>query len=149
MIKQKFKLKTLGLVCASALALSAFTASAQAQDASENTVDEQYIWDLTEFYATKEDWEKELERLRGEVEKRIAKYPGVYKSERGAGLMLGIVAGPPNGEIVAKAVEHGLLTVPAGDNVVRLIPPLTIGMAEVDEAIAILDKTASELASAH
>lgn len=75
MIKQKFKLKTLGLVCASALALSAFTASAQAQDASENTVDEQYIWDLTEFYATKEDWEKELERLRGEVEK-VKEYDG-------------------------------------------------------------------------
>ena len=86
--------------------------------------------------------------LRAEVEKLIAKHPNVFKSVRGAGLMLGIVAGPPNGEIVTKAVEHGMLTVPAGDNVVRLIPPLTIGKAEVDEAISILDKTASEMASA-
>ena len=86
--------------------------------------------------------------LRSEVEKLIAKYPGVYKSVRGAGLMLGIVAGPPNGEIVGKAVAHGMLTVPAGDNVVRLIPPLTIGKAEADEAVAILDKVASEMASA-
>ncbi len=86
--------------------------------------------------------------LRGEVEKLIAKYPDVYKSVRGAGLMLGIVAGPPNGEIVGKAVAHGMLTVPAGDNVVRLIPPLTIGKAEADEAVAILDKVASEMASA-
>lgn len=86
--------------------------------------------------------------LRGEVEKLIAKYPDIYKSVRGAGLMLGIVAGPPNGEIVGKAVAHGMLTVPAGDNVVRLIPPLTIGKAEADEAIAILDKVASEMASA-
>ena len=86
--------------------------------------------------------------LRGEVEKLIAKHPGVYKSVRGAGLMLGIVAGPPNGEIVGKAVAHGMLTVPAGDNVVRLIPPLTIGKAEADEAVAILDKVASEMASA-
>jgi acetylornithine/N-succinyldiaminopimelate aminotransferase len=86
--------------------------------------------------------------LRGEVEKLVAKYPDIYKSVRGAGLMLGIVAGPPNGEIVGKAVAHGMLTVPAGDNVVRLIPPLTIGKAEADEAIAILDKVASEMASA-
>ena len=86
--------------------------------------------------------------LRGEVEKLIAKHPGVYKSVRGAGLMLGIVAGPPNGEIVGKAVAHGMLTVPAGDNVVRLIPPLTIGKAEADEAVAILDKVASEMAPA-
>ena len=86
--------------------------------------------------------------LRSEVEKLIAKHPGVYKSVRGAGLMLGIVAGPPNGEIVGKAVAHGMLTVPAGDNVVRLIPPLTIGKAEADEAVAILDKVASEMAPA-
>ncbi len=86
--------------------------------------------------------------LRGEVEKLIAKYPDVFKSVRGAGLMLGIVAGPLNGQIVAKATANGLLTVPAGENVVRLIPPLTIGGAEVDEAVAILDKTAAEMASA-
>lgn len=86
--------------------------------------------------------------LRAELEKLVAKHPKVYQSVRGAGLMLGVVAGPPNGEIVGKAVEHGMLTVPAGDNVVRLIPPLTIGNAEVDEAIAILDKVASEMASA-
>ena len=41
-----------------------------------------------------------------------------------------------------------MLTVPAGDNVVRLIPPLTIGNTEVDEAIAILDKTAASMAPA-
>lgn len=86
--------------------------------------------------------------LRGEVEKLVKKHPDIFRSVRGAGLMLGIVAGPPNGEVVAKAMEHGLLTVPAGDNVLRLIPPLIIGRAEADEAIAILDKTASEMTAA-
>ncbi len=86
--------------------------------------------------------------LRAECDKLIAKYPNVFSSVRGAGLMLGLVAVPPNGDVVAAATENGMLTVPAGDNVVRLIPPLTIGNTEVDEAIAILDKTAASMAPA-
>ena len=77
----------------------------------------------------------------------VAKHPKIFKSIRGAGLMLGFVAIPPNGTIVAEATKNGLLTIPAGDNVVRLLPPLTIGRAEVDEAIAILDKTATAMAA--
>jgi acetylornithine/N-succinyldiaminopimelate aminotransferase len=86
--------------------------------------------------------------LRKQSEGLVAKHPNVFKSIRGTGLMLGFVAGPPNGEIVAAATKNGLLTVPAGDNVVRLLPPLTIGRAEVDEAIAVLDKTAAAMATA-
>jgi acetylornithine/N-succinyldiaminopimelate aminotransferase len=84
--------------------------------------------------------------LRQEAEKLVAKHPNVFKGVRGAGLLQGLVAIPPNGEIVGAAAENGLLTVPAGDNVVRLIPPLTVSEAEIDEAIAILDKTASAMA---
>ncbi len=53
---------------ASAFVLAAITGHAQAQEAPENGVDERYVWDLTDFYATKADWEAELERLRGEVD---------------------------------------------------------------------------------
>jgi acetylornithine/N-succinyldiaminopimelate aminotransferase len=84
--------------------------------------------------------------LRQEADKLVAKHPNVFKGVRGAGLLQGLVAIPPNGEIVGAAAENGLLTVPAGDNVVRLIPPLTVSEAEIDEAIAILDKTASAMA---
>ena len=49
--------------------------------------------------------------------------------------MLGIKCRVPNGEVVAAARAEGLLLVPAGDNVVRLLPPLIIGEAEVDEAV--------------
>jgi acetylornithine/N-succinyldiaminopimelate aminotransferase len=86
--------------------------------------------------------------MRSKAEGLCAKYPTIFSGVRGAGLMLGMVAVPPNGEIVGAATANGLLTVPAGDNVVRLIPPLTITNAEIDEAIAILDKTASAIASA-
>ena len=65
---KRVRLKTLGLLCASSVAFAAFCAPANAVKNSAKAVDEQYIWDLTDFYATKKDWEVEIERLRGEVD---------------------------------------------------------------------------------
>jgi len=59
--------------------------------------------------------------------------------------MLGLVCKPPNTEVGARLLANGLLTVAAGDNVLRLLPPLIIGAAEIDEAVAILDRTAGEM----
>ncbi|MBP5858199.1 aspartate aminotransferase family protein [Marivibrio halodurans] len=76
-------------------------------------------------------------------------HPGVFRSVRGAGLMLGLVcegeSGTVNAEVVSKLREHGLLTVGAGDNVVRLLPPLIIEDAHVDEALSILETVAGEI----
>jgi acetylornithine/N-succinyldiaminopimelate aminotransferase len=71
-----------------------------------------------------------------------ARYPGVFVEARGAGLICGLKCAVPNGEVQAAAMAEGLLTVAAGDNVLRLIPPLIIGTAECDEALALLDRTA-------
>lgn len=68
MITRNFKLKATALICSSALVLASAMTPVHAQDAQEKKVDEQYIWDLTEFFATKDDWEKEVTRLRGEVD---------------------------------------------------------------------------------
>jgi oligoendopeptidase F len=67
MIKSRFKLKASALLCSSALAVSALIAPVQAQE-NATTVDGQYIWDLTDFYATDDSWSAELERLRGQVD---------------------------------------------------------------------------------
>ena len=69
----------------------------------------------------------------------VARHPGVFAEVRGAGLMLGLRCVPPNGEIIAELRDRGLLTVPAADNVVRVLPPLIITEAEVDEALSILE----------
>jgi acetylornithine/N-succinyldiaminopimelate aminotransferase len=53
---------------------------------------------------------------------------------------------PTNVDVVAKLCELGLLTVPAGDNVVRLLPPLNITKTHVDEALAAIDAAAAALA---
>jgi len=47
--------------------------------------------------------------------------------------------------VVVKAMSNGLLVVPAGDNVVRLIPPMTITEEQVAEAMEIMDTTCAQL----
>ncbi len=85
--------------------------------------------------------------LRERLEELVAKHPALFADVRGQGLMLGLKCIPEgaNGDLVKAALAGGLLTVPAGDNVVRLVPPLIIDEGNVDEAIGILDAAAGEL----
>ncbi len=81
--------------------------------------------------------------LREALEELVSRHGAVFDAVRGAGLMLGLVACPSNLELVARLREEGLLTVPADENVVRLLPPLIIEESHVDEAVAILDRVAA------
>jgi acetylornithine/N-succinyldiaminopimelate aminotransferase len=72
------------------------------------------------------------------------RHPKVIDTVRGTGLMWGLKCAVPNGDLYKRLVENGLLTVLAGDNVVRILPPLVITQAHVDEAIALLDKSCRE-----
>jgi acetylornithine/N-succinyldiaminopimelate aminotransferase len=67
-------------------------------------------------------------------------YPQVLEEVRGQGLMIGLkcINEGQNAAISAKLTELGMLTVLAGDNVLRLVPPLTIEESHVDEAMAFL-----------
>lgn len=76
------------------------------------------------------------------LEALCARYPSVFTEVRGAGLICGLKCAVPNTEVQNAAIAEGLLTVAAGDNVLRLVPPLIIGQAECDEALALLDRTA-------
>ena len=87
-------------------------------------------------------------RLWSQLEKLIATHPSKLLEIRGKGLMIGLKCkggGGEAGELVKKANSMGLLCVPAGDNVLRLIPPLVILNEHVDEAVSILDKALSKL----
>ena len=64
------------------------------------------------------------------------RYPDVIEDIRGDGLLIGLKTVVPNGELVASLREQGMLTAPAGDNVVRLLPPLTVTADEVREGMA-------------
>ena len=74
-------------------------------------------------------------------------YPGVVETVRGVGFMWGMKCVVPNSEMVGKLFEHGLLSVPAADNIVRLLPPLTATDEHLREAIGIVDACCAEFAA--
>ncbi len=65
----------------------------------------------------------------------VAEYPSVLTEVRGAGLILGLKGVVPNTELQDAFTAEGLLTVAAGDNVVRLVPPLVLTDADCDAAV--------------
>jgi acetylornithine/N-succinyldiaminopimelate aminotransferase len=76
------------------------------------------------------------------LEALAKRYPSVFTDVRGSGLIVGLKCALPNGEVQAAAVAEGLLTVAAGDNVLRLVPPLIVRQAECDAALAMLERAA-------
>jgi acetylornithine/N-succinyldiaminopimelate aminotransferase len=87
--------------------------------------------------------QRNAERLRGELTLLMKRHPSIFEELRGKGLMIGLKLGVPNTEMQERLREQGLLTVVAGDNVLRLLPPLIIGEAEIAEAVAILGRVAA------
>ena len=77
------------------------------------------------------------------LEDLCTRHPTVFTEARGAGLILGLKCAVPNLDVQNAAIAEGLLTVAAGDNVLRLVPPLIIGEAECDEALDLLGRAAA------
>src|SRR3546814_13906513 len=83
------------------------------------------------------------ERLRASLEQLIPNYDSLFDSVRGRGLMQGLRLKHPSRDFVAHLRDHhGLLTVAAGDNTVRLLPPYVIEDAHIAEANAKLSEGA-------
>jgi acetylornithine/N-succinyldiaminopimelate aminotransferase len=85
--------------------------------------------------------------LAEQLQALSARHPTVYTGQRGVGLIQGVCCVPPNFELNAALRTAGLLTVNAAGNVLRLLPPLTIGKEHVDEAVALLDEVAANVSS--
>ena len=85
-----------------------------------------------------EDVQRKGEILWEKLEAVVAEYPSVVSEVRGAGLILGLKAEVPNSELQDAMLAEGLLAVAAGDNVVRLVPPLVITDADIDDAVAMI-----------
>lgn len=88
---------------------------------------------------------RKADLMRQKLEGLIAAHSDVFESVRGTGLILGLKCKLTNSDIVNAGYAHELITVPAADNVIRLLPPLTITDDEIGQAITRLDAAASSL----
>ena len=86
--------------------------------------------------------------LWDETGKLVDAYPQVVAERRGMGLLLGLKCKAPNGDVYRKFLANGLVTVLAGDNVVRLLPPLIIEKSHLIEAADIMRRSLGEMAAA-
>lgn len=83
--------------------------------------------------------------LSQQLDALVAKYD-CLSAHRGVGLMQGVVCSKKVSEVSAKALEHGLIVITAGSDVLRFVPPLVIEKEHVDEMIEKLSKVLDELA---
>jgi acetylornithine/N-succinyldiaminopimelate aminotransferase len=85
--------------------------------------------------------------FRQKLEGLVASHPEIFEGVRGQGLMLGLKCKVAPVDLVRAGYGQQLLTVPAADNTLRLLPPLNISDAEIAEAVARLDRAAAEVAT--
>jgi acetylornithine/N-succinyldiaminopimelate aminotransferase len=76
------------------------------------------------------------------------RFPSVISEVRGEGFLVGIRAVPPAGDLVDALRAENMIVVAAGDNVVRLLPPLIISEAEITEAVSRIERACVKLAAA-
>jgi acetylornithine/N-succinyldiaminopimelate aminotransferase len=88
--------------------------------------------------------ERVASSLRRRLEAVAASHPAVFAEVRGKGLLVGLRCVVGNGDVVERLRREGLLVVAAGDNVVRLLPPLIIDESHVDEACGIIERVARQ-----
>jgi len=88
-------------------------------------------------------------QLRAGLENLVQAWPGVFEGVRGVGLMLGLECSLPNAAVQKACVAEGLLTVAAGENVLRLVPPLVVNPDDIEEGLARLARAARALKRDH
>jgi acetylornithine/N-succinyldiaminopimelate aminotransferase len=76
-------------------------------------------------------------------------HPKIIAEVRGEGLLIGLRMVPQASEMVDELRAERMITVAAGDNVVRLLPPLIIGEKEIAEAVGCIDRACARLAKTH
>jgi acetylornithine/N-succinyldiaminopimelate aminotransferase len=83
--------------------------------------------------------------LKQKLASVVDRYPAVLSDVRGEGLLVGVKAVVPSGDLVTALREQKLLTVGAGDNVVRFLAPLIVTEAEIEQSIQSLERACASL----
>jgi acetylornithine/N-succinyldiaminopimelate aminotransferase len=94
-----------------------------------------------------EDVERKGRKLRAETDKIAREFPTVFVDARGMGLLQGLKCVNAPAAVQAACTAEGLMTITAGDNVLRLAPPLVITESDIDQAMAMLRRAAAKVAA--
>jgi acetylornithine/N-succinyldiaminopimelate aminotransferase len=94
-----------------------------------------------------EEVERKARLLRGELDSVVRDFPSLFLGVRGLGLLLGLKCVVPQGQVQAACVAEGLLVLTAGDNVLRLAPPLVVTDSDIAEGVAMLRRAATKVAA--
>jgi acetylornithine/N-succinyldiaminopimelate aminotransferase len=86
--------------------------------------------------------------LKQKLASVVDRYPNVLSEVRGEGLLVGVKAVVPSGDLVNALREQKLLTVGAGDNVVRFLAPLIVNEAEIEQSVQMLERACVALSGA-
>ncbi len=85
--------------------------------------------------------------LKQKLARLADEHSDIIEEVRGVGLFMGIKCKVPNSDVVNAFIDEKLLTVPAGENVVRIIPPLIVSDEELVEAVLKMDRACKKLAN--
>ena len=85
--------------------------------------------------------------LKQKLASVVDRYPAVLSEVRGEGLLIGVKAVVPSADLVTALRDEKLLTVGAGDNVVRFLAPLIVSEGEIGEAVASLERACAALSA--
>jgi len=85
--------------------------------------------------------------LKQKLASVVDRHPGILADVRGEGLLVGVKAVVPSADLVAALRDEKLLTVGAGDNVVRFLPPLIVSAAEIEESVTRLERACVALSA--
>jgi acetylornithine/N-succinyldiaminopimelate aminotransferase len=87
--------------------------------------------------------------LKQKLASVVDRYPAVLSEVRGEGLLIGVKAVVPSADLVTALREQKLLTVGAGDNVVRFLAPLIVSEAELEQSVQSLERACAALSETH
>jgi acetylornithine/N-succinyldiaminopimelate aminotransferase len=86
-------------------------------------------------------------KLGAELEKIAREFPAVFEDARGMGLLRGLKCAMPQGDVQRACVAEGLMAITAGENVLRLAPPLVVTDEDLDQAMVMLRRAAAKCAA--
>ena len=86
-------------------------------------------------------------RLRAGTEQLVRDFPTLFENARGLGLLQGIKCVVPAGEMQAACTAEGLMAITAGENTLRLAPPLVVTEPEIDQALDMLRQASTKVAA--